>query len=151
MSLKFSYRLVPMGHAVVPLGGRWARPRAVVGVTIVGPTGSRARDAVLDTAADDTIFSEFVAATIGVDLSNAPSGTASGVGTGNIPVRYAQVRLRLTDGVEQRDWPCWVGFTPVRIPYPMLGFAGCLQLFTATFHGDREEVELAVNGLYRGT
>ena len=24
--------------------------------------------------------------------------------------------------------------------YPMLGFAGFLQYFTATFHGDREEL-----------
>jgi hypothetical protein len=32
-----------------------------------------------------------------------------------------------------------------------LGFAGFLQYFTATLHGDREQVELAVNALYPGT
>jgi hypothetical protein len=35
--------------------------------------------------------------------------------------------------------------------FPLLGFAGCLQFFSAHFHGDREEVELSVNSLYRGT
>jgi hypothetical protein len=34
---------------------------------------------------------------------------------------------------------------------PILGFAGFLQYFTATFIGDREEVELTVNSLYPGT
>ena len=43
----------------------------------------------------------------------------------------------------------WVGFTSAPIRHPLLGFAGFLQYFTATFHGDREEVELAVNGTYR--
>jgi hypothetical protein len=112
---------------------------------------SRVRDAILDTAADDTVFRETLAMQIGLDLSKAPTGVGSGVGMGNIPLRYAQVHLRLTDGVEQREWSAWVGFTPARIPYPMLGFAGCLQYFTSTFHGDREEVELTINRLYSGT
>lgn len=35
----------------------------------------------------------------------------------------------------------WVGFSPA-ISRPLFGFAGFLQFFTATFHGDREQVEL---------
>jgi hypothetical protein len=57
----------------------------------------------------------------------------------------------LTDGKESREWPAIVGFTPARIPYPMLGFAGCLQFFTTTFHGDLEAVDLTINRLYPGT
>ena len=53
--------------------------------------------------------------------------------------------------MEQREWPAWVGFTAASMPYPVLGFAGFLQFFTATFHGEREEVELTINGLYPGT
>jgi hypothetical protein len=34
---------------------------------------------------------------------------------------------------------------------PWLGITGFLDYFTATFFGDREEVELPVNSLYRGT
>jgi len=151
MSLRYAYQPIPVGHAVVPLGGRWVRPRPLVAVTVLGPTRSSIRDAVLDTAADDTIFSEILAAQISLDLTNAPAGVGAGVGMSNIPLRYGQVRLRLTDGREQREWFAWVGFTTLRIPYPMLGFAGCLQFFTSTFHGDREELELTVNRLYSGT
>jgi hypothetical protein len=44
-----------------------------------------------------------------------------------------------------------VGFTSARLRFPSLGFAGFLQYFDALFRGDREEVELTVNSLYRGT
>jgi hypothetical protein len=58
--------------------------------------------------------------------------------------------LRLTDGVERREWPAWVGFSPA-IQRSLFGFAGFLQFFTATFHGDYEKVELTTNRLYPGT
>lgn len=151
MSMRFPYSLAPLGHAVLPLGGRWVRPRPLVAVTILGPSGSRARDAILDTAADDTVFPETLAPLLGLDLTQAPPGSGSGAGGRPVPWRYAQITLRLTDGRERRQWPAWVGFTPVPLLYPMLGFAGCLQFFTASFYGDHEEVELEINRLYPGT
>jgi hypothetical protein len=57
----------------------------------------------------------------------------------------------MAGGGQLREWPAWVGFTSLPARYPLLGFAGFLQFFTATFHGDREEVELVVNRLYSGT
>lgn len=66
-------------------------------------------------------------------------------------IRYAQVTLRLTDGTEFREWPAWVGFTSARLKRPLLGFAGFLQFFTATFFGDREQLELATNPLDPGS
>jgi len=105
----------------------------------------------LDSHADDTVFPERYAVLTGIDLSNAPPGTAAGVGQIPVPVKYAQVTLRLTDSVEFREWIGWVGFTPVLSTYALLGFAGCLQFFTATFYGDLEEVDLTVNRLYPGT
>jgi hypothetical protein len=103
---------------------------------------------LLDSGADDTVFPEAWAAQIGVDLSQAPVTTSKGVGGQPLAVRFAPVKLRVTDGVEFREWPATVGFvagSPIR---PLLGFAGFLQFFTATFHGDREEVELTVNSLF---
>jgi hypothetical protein len=111
---------------------------------------SRARDALLDTAADDTVFPEALAAHIGVDLTNAPVGMGTTANMASVPLRYGRVHLRLTDGREHHEWPAWVGFTPARFRYPMLGFAGCLQFFEATFQGDHEEVVLAPNSLYPG-
>jgi hypothetical protein len=64
---------------------------------------------------------------------------------------YAEVKLRITDGAEQREWQAWVAFTPACIRRPLLGFGGFLQFFTAAFYGDREQVELTTNSFYRGT
>lgn len=150
MSLLFPYTVVAAHHAVVPLGGRWSRPHSLIMVSAIGPKKAFPMEGRLDTGSDDTVFPERLAALIGVDLSNAPLGhnrTANGT---LITVRYAQITLRITDGVERREWPAWVAFTPA-IHRPLLGFAGFLQFFTATFRGDREEVELAVNSFYPGT
>ena len=151
MSLRYRYKSVRMRTPVVSLGGRSERPRPLVSVALVGPTNTAALEAVLDTAADDTVFPEDTAAAIGLDLSSAPTGTAAGVGGGSGVLRYAEVTLRLTDGHEQREWKGWVGFTQAKFRYPMLGFAGCLQFFDVLFRGAAEEVELTINSLYPGT
>jgi hypothetical protein len=65
-------------------------------------------------------------------------------------VRYAQVTLRLTDGVEYAEWIGWVGFTSVSLRYSLLGFAGCLQFFHADARGDREEVQMTPTPLFVG-
>jgi hypothetical protein len=154
MSLRFRYKDLKTRHPVPSLGGRLARPRPLVAVTLVGPSNTFVREALLDTGADgadDTVFPDFVAARLGLNLDQAPQGEVAGVASGNVTVRYAQVTLRLTDGREKREWAAWVGFTAAPLKHPLLGFAGCLQFFTAVFSGDREEVELTVNSLYRGT
>jgi hypothetical protein len=61
------------------------------------------------------------------------------------------VTLRLTDARERCEWPAWVAFAPLPMRRGLLGFAGCLQFFTATFLGDVEEVDLDPNRLYPGT
>jgi hypothetical protein len=151
MSMLFPYARMNTGRPIWPLGGRTDRPRPLVLVSLIGPANTFPQQAVLDTAADDTVFPEQAAAYIGLDLTNAPVGEATAVGGARVPVRYAQVVLRLTDGQEFREWPALVAFTPIPRSHALLGFAGCLQFFDATFRGAREEVELTVNSLYPGT
>jgi len=127
------------------------RPRPVVLVSVVGPTGLSVESGVLDPGADDTVFPESVATVVGIDLTNAPTGTAAGVGQVPAMLRYGEVVLRLTDGREYREWPARVAFTASPLHRSLLGFAGFLQFFTAAFHGDIEQVELAVNSAYPGT
>jgi hypothetical protein len=150
MGLLFPYTVVTANHAVVPLGGRWSRPRPLIMVSAIGPKNTIPTEGRLDTGSDDTVFPDNLAALIGVDLSNAPIGQNRTANRSLVTVRYAQITLRITNGVERREWPAWVGFTPA-IHRPLLGFAGFLQFFTATFRGDREEVELTVNSFYPGT
>ncbi len=56
----------------------------------------------------------------------------------------------MTDGKERANGRAGSD-SPLPTCFTLVGFAGCLQFFTATFRGDVEEVELAVNRLYRGT
>ena len=125
--------------------------RNAIAVTLVGSGGTKATEALLDTGSDDRVFPDQHAAILGVDLANAPQRVLTGISPGGYSVRYALVRLRLTDGIEFREWPAWVGFTNAPLPHPTLGYAGCLQFFTATFRGDAQEVELTVNSAYTGT
>jgi predicted aspartyl protease len=151
MSMRFSYVRVTGRRPIPSLAGQLYRPRPLIPVTLLGPAGSIARDALLDTGADDTVFSDVVAHALGIDLTNAPTGEASGAGMVPVALRYAQVRLRVTDGREFRDWSARIGFTSARLKQPLLGFAGFLQYFTAKFDGDLEEVELTINRKYPGT
>jgi hypothetical protein len=106
---------------------------------------------MIDSGADDTVFPESVAAIIGIDLTQAPTGQAAGIGGQPLLVRFAHLELRITDGTEFRAWPACVGFVGGGSRSALLGHAGFLQYFTTTFYGDREEVELTVNSTYPGT
>jgi hypothetical protein len=150
--MRFRYKPFRTKAPVVSLGGRQERPRPIIPITMVGPAGSKLFEGKLDSHADDTVFPEQDAALLGIDLTNAPQGAAAGIGQLPVPVKYAQVTLRMTDGKEFREWVAWVGFTSVLTSkQALLGFAGCLQFFTTTFYGHLEEVELTVNPLYPGT
>lgn len=151
MSLQFHYTLILSNNPVFSLGGRFVRPRPVIAVAVIGPTGTSAFDALLDTGADDTLFSEDIATAVGVDLTGAPMGSGTGIGMAGAIVRYAEVGLRIATNQEHREWRARVGFTAAKLPYPVLGFAGFLQFFDATFRGGLEEVELTVGALYPGT
>jgi hypothetical protein len=151
MSLLYHYVPVQVPQPVLPLAGRWVRPRPLINITLIGPKTTVIRRAKLDTGADDTIFPETLATHLGIDLTDAPTGEATGLGSGRVPLRYAVVTMRLASGSELREWRGWVGFTSAPLARSLLGFAGVLQFFTATFYGDREQVELAVNSLYPGT
>ncbi len=151
MSLRFSYQGFKVPNPIPSLGGQTVRYRPVISVTVIGPNGTRPVPALLDTGADDTLFPEDLAPLLGIDLSTAPSGSGAGFGMQAATVRYAEVTLRITDGREQREWNAWVGFTTAKLRQALLGYAGFLQYFTASFFGDRQEVELTVNASYPGS
>jgi hypothetical protein len=150
-TLRFPYKPFFIGHPLWPLAGRRDRPRPTLVASVIGPTGTAVEEGFLDTGADDTVFPEHVATKIGLDLTNAPIGTVSGVGAAFGVLSYAEVTLRITDGREFCEWPARVGFTPASLKRSLLGFAGFLQFFRACFDGEREEVELTTNGRYPGT
>jgi len=149
--MRFRYHMTRVGQPALTLGGRWVRPQPLIHVSLIGPTNARPILGILDTAADDTVFPDYMAARIGLDLTAGPTGSAAGMGGVPILLRYGQVKLRVAGGGEFREWPALVGFTSVPLRYPMLGFGGFLRFFRSVFHGDLEEVELVVNSLHPGT
>lgn len=151
MSLWFPYRAVRVQRPIISLGNRRERPRPLIPVTLIGPAATVVTAGLLDTGADDTLFPESIAVALGIDLRRAALRAGSGVGRVQFPLRYASVVCRIADRHERREWQAVVAFSQAASKYPLLGYAGFLQFFDATFHGSSRQVELAVNASYRGT
>jgi hypothetical protein len=132
------------------LGGSQQRHRPLILVQLSGPRSFVLRDGLIDTGADDVVFPESVAATIGIDLSNAPQITVHLVGRGTLSCRFAGARLRITDTVETYEWDAVIGFAPVFFKNPLLGHASFLQFFDAEFRGADKEVILTPNRTFPG-
>jgi hypothetical protein len=109
-------------------------------------------DGLLDTGSDDTVFEDWGAAAIGVDLSQSPERHVGLVGRSNmVHCRYAPVQLRITDGIRETcQWTTLVGFVTTHLRYSLLGYAGFLQFFDAEFRGTSREVVLRPNGSFPG-
>jgi hypothetical protein len=103
---------------------------------------------VLDTGADDTVFPDWVATTIGVDLSR----DVGLLGRGVVVCSYLPAELRISDGKgETYEWTAVVGFVQQSLlARPLLGYAGFLQYFDADFRGADCEVILTPNRSFPG-
>jgi hypothetical protein len=134
------------------LRGGVLRPRPILAVRIAGPNSWVLRDGVLDTGADDTVFPEWVATAVGLDLSQADQRDIGLVGRGPILCRYLPVELRITDGKQETyEWTAVVGFVQQSfLTRPLLGYAGFLQYFDATFRGADCEVVVTQNASFPG-
>jgi hypothetical protein len=127
---------------------RW---RPLIPVTIVGPAGLF-RDfgrAVLDPAADDTVFPLDTAGRLGIPLHPDTGHRVRWRGQLH-SLRFGNTELVLTDNVFVWRWPVVVGFSPAPLRYPILGYAGCLQFMDVRFLGADRIVELETNRDYQG-
>jgi hypothetical protein len=151
MTMTWPYRRFHTPQPIVTLGGLSYRSKPILPFTVIGPGGTVTTIGLADTGADDTILPESVAASIGLDLTGAPTGHTRGpAGLNLAAIRYAEVTLRLAQGTELREWRAWVGFVPAQLPYSLVGQAGFLRFFTTVFLPDVEEIDLTVNSLYPG-
>ena len=151
--MKFPYLAATLKTPIPSLGGTFARARPIIAVRVVGPSGSHLIDGFLDTGSDETVFEEWVAVLIGVDLTNAVHRDIGLVGRVHpLRIKYVSVVLRITDGSQEiYEWPAIIGFTQTKLRYPLFGHAGFLQFFNADFRGDDLEVVLAPNTKFPGT
>jgi hypothetical protein len=115
-------------------------PRPAVPLKVIGPSGSTQRVAMVDSGADSSVFPTSIAILLEVDLAKAYLGSAVGVGTGSVGVRYARVILELDDGQSSCRWRTYVGFAPVR--HALFGVIGGLEYFKSTFDYAAQELAL---------
>lgn len=150
MEFQFPFISFAIPRPAVALQGRSVRPRPIISFVVINPqTGvPRSYRGLLDTGADDTVFHTDDADLLGIDLTHAPTGTAQGTTGQTVTLRYAEVFLQIAnDDGDRIEWRATVAFAPKRGTHPLLGFAGFLQFFDATFSGELEEVTLTPNGL----
>src|SRR5260370_39400115 len=95
------YTLCPVRSPVPALGGATFMPRPLLAVRITGPAGSRLRDGLLDTGADETVLDPSEAPQIGVDLSRAVEREVNLVGRGRSRRRYPPVLVSINHGVDE--------------------------------------------------
>ncbi len=152
--LQFAYQDEPLSGPPPPSLSPAAtvRWRPLVPVLLIGPTGKQRgfSRAVLDSGADDTVFPLAVAGLIGVNL-HSPTGHGLRWRGQAHPLRFGDVELELSDGIQVCRWPAVVAFSQAPIRYPILGFSGTLEFFDATFLGDDRLVRLEVNRSFPGT
>jgi len=88
---------------------------------------------------------------MGIDLSQAEQRSISlAVRSQPVVCRYADVLLRISDGIETLEWPATVAFVAARLHYALLGQAGFLQFFSADFDGDAGFVTLTPKPSFPG-
>ena len=145
------YTSCPVNSPIPGLSGAKVVPRPLLAVLVSGPAGSRLRDGVLDTGADETLLDPSVAPLIGVDLNQAFVRNVNLVGRGRIHCRYAPVTLCITDGLAERyEWDAVVAFAPFPVLRSLLGYAGFLRYFNTDFLTDDEEIILRPNRYFAG-
>jgi hypothetical protein len=157
MSLWFPYLSVPLIGPPPPTlpPGTLVRWRPFVPIRVHSLTTGQDYDineALVDSGADDTIFPMDVATLTGIALLPLGSiGHSIRWGTSRHPIRFGEVRLELSDGIEAWNWNAIVAFTPAPIRYPLLGQASFFSFFDITFKGEAREVSLETNPSFPGT
>ena len=124
--LRFPYQPENLSSAAPPTlaAGATVRWRPLIPITVVGPTGlvRRYSRAVVDPAADDTIFPIDMAARIGVRL-RPPTGHGVRWRGQLHPLRFGDVELVIVANGSSYRWPAVVGFSSAPVRYPILGQA----------------------------
>ena len=129
--MKFLYLLAAVKVPIPSLGGGQSRPRPIIAAHVIGASGSQVIDGLLDTGSEK----EWLAGLLGVDLTRTSPRDIDLVGRVQpVRVRYAPVQLRITDGLQEvHEWPAVIGFTPIKLRYPLFGYARFLQYFNTGF------------------
>ncbi len=133
MILTFPYQRIPgvQSSPAAPDRGIY-RPR--IPLKISGPAREHVAVALVDTGADEIILPYNLAALLVIKLESRLH-YLMGLSGKLVPVQYGMVRLQIgRPDVGQFAWDAKAAFQENR-PYPVLGYAGCLDRFSVNFDG----------------
>jgi hypothetical protein len=118
--------------------------RPIIPFTLAGPSEALDFFGLVDTGADETYLTRRMADRLGLVVDEATEHIIESA-SGEVAVRYAQVMIELTDGVESYRWPISVGITDQDWTEAILGHSGFLEYFDVLFRGHEHEVVLTRN------
>lgn len=144
--MKFAYRKYEVDVSRTIPDGLLHRP--TVPIRLIGSGGSIVVRGLLDTGADETIFPRSIAEMLGVELEEAEAVPVAGIGGHPVMAVLGTVDMEVGKGKQRVRWRQQVRFaTFARADdeEAILGHAGFLDFFTATFDGKKHEVTLLPN------
>jgi predicted aspartyl protease len=112
--------------------------RPEIEVSIQGPSGSATYIGLVDTGSDNTIFPKSIADDLGISLEKAPTPASKTFGGHSVELLVGEAVLRLEasdDVVAWRTLLNFYDFPEQNEEAVILGHAGFLDYFTATFDG----------------
>ena len=119
----------------------------IVLVRFIGPSRAYLIRGLLDTGASMTLVPRFYFQKLGMSVARAERvrlRTASGA----VDVLLGTLDLELRSGPSSYQWSAQIGFVPRADNLSLLGHAGFLDHFSATFDGLRKRVTLKPNGTF---
>ena len=129
--------------------------KPVVPVRIAGPSGFLSIWALVDTGSDFTIFLQSVAQVLGIHVNQTKPTPIHAVGGTVLHTYPGTADLTLNDQKSTRyNWTTPVAFIPYQNPSQassLLGHAGCLNFFRATFDDEKHQLAIVPNNLFPGT
>ncbi len=127
--------------------------RPAIPVDLAGPHGEVDFYGLVDTGSDDTLIPRFLVRELGVTIDDSNRTKVRGIADEIVSIATAEMELRISDGFEFVSWQTKVGVIGEdddESDFVILGHAGCLEFFTATFDGDRRALELFPNAQFPG-
>ncbi|MCA9093708.1 MAG: hypothetical protein KDA68_09495 [Planctomycetaceae bacterium] len=121
----------------------------MIPIQVRGATGSASILGMLDTGADITLLPAELLPLIGTSFDVERTVEINGVGGEPLIAHFANVELSLGYQEQLYRWTAQVGFLEGRT-VALLGHAGFLNYFTATFNGNQKRVTLRVNKRFPG-
>ena len=123
------------------------RARPIIPLILMSPAGERVLvDALVDTGADITLFSETVAEALSVDLTNVPeSPIRTPLGHAGT-YRAVELSLELRRRPDVLQWRGTVGFVSPRLTYGLLGTRGFFEFFAIHYDASQQFLEILPSG-----